>query len=1717
MKVRTKHFILSIFVAALLGGSLSLAQGNSFFHLLGAATLPYTWTGLAGDNNWNTSGNWSDNLVPGVGDIARFNGSSCSGANCDATINANISVLGVIINGGYAGTITQATTYTVNIGTAGWTQSSGVFAGGDSNVTISGPFTLSGGTYTATSGQTLLANGWTYSAGTFNHNNGLLRFDNNGVYTTQTFTIALPGVVTLYKLRYTGGRGSATDNYTYNITTGSFDVQNEFQIGRYTGTGSIRAAGGAIALKGNLIVDDFGIVSGSYTPSNLTLDGTGAQTYTATGAGLLPNLIINKTAGTVTPVAGTTGLSVQSFTLTQGSFTGPAGNFRVGGSFTLPSGVTLTPNGTTYDFANYNFGGSQSYTITLDQTLDCVGINFGGGISGSSSTTTWTLAGTSGVINATGGLNIRNINAGTGAIIVNGGALNIAGNATSGAYAGTTGTTPVTFNGTGAQTYTKSGSGGNHGGQWIINKASGTLALATAVTLAGSGQDVTITTGTLNLAGFNLTIPDVLTIDTNGILLCNGGTLTAGSYSILGQISCGTGSGITWTGLAGDNLWSTAGNWTNNTIPGASDIALFNSACSFANCNAQIDLNLSVKGIQLMSSYLGTLTQNTTRTLTFGTSGFIQAGGTFAGGDSAITANGSVSFTGGTFTSTSGVFTLDATAFTVSGSPTYNHNNGKFRFASTGSIPTITPGSFQFYDVDIGNGTAATYSTISGTLTILNNLTVNLLTSCCSGTIVGGTIQAKGNVTFSGNGNGGSTTLVISGSANQTVTGASTATIPHFQIASTGGTVTLAGTLRFGGNFTHTSGTVDAGTSIANFRGSGTITTTASLGFYDVLFGGPSVTSAFTVSGTVLVNNALTFEFGTSCCGSIVAGGTIQAKGNVTYIGNGNGGSTNLTLSGSGNQTLTSVVTSQINNLTIASTGGTVTFSGSLRTSSNFTYTSGTVDASTSTVIFYQTGTITPGSISFNTVNFGYGYPNYHIISGTVTVLGALTIDYGVSCCSSVINSGTIEAFGNVTFQGTANGGTTTVIVKGSGNQTVSGVATTYTPNLTIASTGGSVTLSGTIRPNGNYTWTSGTVVPGTSVLSFVGTNTHVFGAFTYNDVTFTGSNATSNLSSGTLNVNGTLTFTDTNSSPPGSINSGTINAAGNVVFASFGKLGTATLNYTGTTSNTLTIGSSSSTLSTTHIVSKTGGGQLSLVANTSYSTAGRDFSVTSGTLNLAGYDFTVNDVFTVGASGIVNCSGGEFFVGTLTNGGTINCPGYSTYQFNWTGTSGDGNWNTAANWQGGVVPTSTDVVVFKDTYCGANCNATMNVAVSIKGIEMQSGYSGTITQGAGNTITVGAKGWKQTAGIFTGNNAAISNSGVFNLSGGTYTAPSATLSQAGNITISGTPTLNAGTSTLSLTNSGTMTFTPGSVSWNHVTFTGPAACNSWNLAGGTLNVNGTLTLASLAWCTSSPRSIDNGTIRAYGNIALSDAGAIGTATLKVSGNASGQTISTNGTAWMPGLTIEAGVNNVTLPAANLNLSKDYIVTSVGTLTTTGSTLSFIPSGAMSVRPGTATYNNVTFTVSGSCGSFDLGGDTLNVGGTLTIGSDGWCSGTNRPINNGTLKAYKNVTMSSNGYNGTAVVRMAGNATGQTITGTASAAIALLTFDHGANSLSMSGTVKVTGASTVVTGDISMSGAAFTTGTLALNGTTITKSGGILTVGGVVAGTGSLHGGTVAP
>ena len=94
-----------------------------------------------------------------------------------------------------------------------------------------------------------------------------------------------------------------------------------------------------------------------------------------------------------------------------------------------------------------------------------------------------------------------------------------------------------------------------------------------------------------------------------------------------------------------------------------------------------------------------------------------------------------------------------------------------------------------------------------------------------------------------------------------------------------------------------------------------------------------------------------------------------------------------------------------------------------------------------------------------------------------------------------------------------------------------------------------------------------------------------------------------------------------------------------------------------------------------------------------------------------------------------------------------------------WTNGSGDGLWSTAGNWQGGVVPGANDVATFDGSAVG---NCTIDTTVNVAGIDITSGYTGTVSM----TQTPGADG---TGGTITHDGSYAVHTFT---SSGTFTAP---------------------------------------------------------------------------------------------------------------------------------------------------------------------------------------------------------------------------------------------------------------------------------------------------------------------------------------------------------
>lgn len=351
-------------------------------------------------------------------------------------------------------------------------------------------------------------------------------------------------------------------------------------------------------------------------------------------------------------------------------------------------------------------------------------------------------------------------------------------------------------------------------------------------------------------------------------------------------------------------------------------------------------------------------------------------------------------------------------------------------------------------------------------------------------------------------------------------------------------------------------------------------------------------------------------------------------------------------------------------------------------------------------------------------------------------------------------------------------------------------------------------------------------------------------------------------------------------------------------------------------------------------------------------------------------------------------------------------------------------NWSCGYNWGGDVAPTSADIATFDNT---SDKDATIDSAINVAGIDINSGYDGTITQNA--AITVGTSNFDQAAGTFLGGSDTMTITGSYALSGGDFTSTS------GNMTISASLNLSGGNFTH---NGGTVSFVGASATsiscsgtpFNLVQF-------NKNGRGGITTINAGCTVPVGSGQTSTfagtyigftPSTVLNnyGTIVAgdgWGVTKTDECGAIwwinnydtgvisiGSGTFTVGGCIGNiynyGTIDHDGTGWTGGGIVNEDADaSVGYAGTDLSLKSDLIVD-----------LGSFPNG-----------KNVTFTsgVNGTlnCGDVTLGdmivdkvSNSLSLGSSCSVGNMTSSSGTiNNPASAYTIYATGDVALSSSG------------------------------------------------------------------------------------------------------
>ena len=593
--------------------------------------------------------------------------------------------------------------------------------------------------------------------------------------------------------------------------------------------------------------------------------------------------------------------------------------------------------------------------------------------------------------------------------------------------------------------------------------------------------------------------------------------------------------------------------------------------------------------------------------------------------------------------------------------------------------------------------------------------------------------------------------------------------------------------------------------------------------------------------------------------------------------------------------------------------------------------------------------------------------------AGTIEVSGTLTL-----LSDTVDNSGglvTIDAGGVLAMTGadTISGGTVTVssggqlIASGSSDTIEDSASVTIDSGGLLAVSGGTLTLTDDQVTNDqaiNVISGSLTLTSGTSITNNDAITVEASGLLTLDD--------TSKISGGTITVDsgGTLTMAGTADLISGAIldNSGTVNANGTDTW-------------------------SADTVSNSHAIDVSGSLTLNSGSSITNATTGDTITVDSNaTLTLDDTSKIVGGTITVDSGGTLTMAGTADLISgaILDNSGTVNANGTDTWSADTVSNSHaiDVSGSLTLNSGSSITNATTGDTITVDS----NATLTLDDTSKIVG--------GTITVDSGGTLTMAG-----TADLISG--AILDNSGTVNANG-TDTWSADTVSNSHAIDVSGSLTLNSGSSITNATTGDTITVD------SNATLT---LDDTSKIVGGTITVDsgGTLTMAG----SSTGDGIDGATLDVSGTLKMTGTDAISGGTVDISSG--GQLIASGGSD-----TIEDSAS-VTIASGGL------LEVSGGTLTLSADTVTNdqdikVISGSLTLNSGTSVTNNDAITVEAS-GLLTLDDTSKIVGGTITVDSGG-------------------------------TLTMAGSSTGDGIDGA---------------TLDVSGTLKMTGADTISGGTVTVS------------------------------------------
>ena len=1228
------------------------------------------------------------------------------------------------------------------------------------------------------------------------------------------------GAVDYYRLSVSAGALTLSGNLSTaeNLVVSGGLLSVGGQTLNVSGSLAVSGSGGVSVTTGSVsLARDWSVTAGASFDAGLstvTFAGTANQALASGGADVnhdFNNLIINKTAGTVTTAA--------------------ANAIAVAGNFSVSAGTfNSAANGTAVEAAgNLVVNGSVSSGSALFQV--------GGNASGSGG---WSVTGDGADADVGGSFTVA------GFTLVSG-EITIGGNTTFTTLSQTGGT--VILDGSAAQTLTTAGqqfvnlslSGTNTVTPSGALKVSGTLDVAAGATLSLAGN-------TVNVAA--LTNAGTLTLDTSG-----GGSLAFGSFgssgtvSVAGVSTIGVPGAFTNTGtltlsaatalsVGGDAALGSAGaGWGNLALSMSGNPASLSAGQPFGSLSTTGTASVSLGSALSLS---GSLTVGSGMTLTTGVNGLSSAslvcdGILNAGAQTAAfsvtgaAANSTANpANGGTITFGSGTVTLGSLTI---GTARFGAGTGDV--GGTLSVVTLRPsstglrvgGDFTVTTVEANGGTIEFYA--NGGTTVAANAQTLPAVSITSTRSLSADVT-MGSLSIDGGGlSTGSNTLTVNGSVDIK---AGTSLTVGTGTVKVGGGWTLAAT----GSFTAGTGTVQftAGASPVDISGSST--------FHNlhILSDAGGKTLRFTAGSMQTVTNELRIE-GTA--GNLVS--LVSASGGspwtLDYTGSAPG--TNVVYAHLRDSSLT---TGTISAVTSRDDGGNSgwDFNSTMLTWTGTTSTAWAVGSNWD--IGYEPNTGDDALIP-NVVN--------DPVLGETTQIRGLTIQSGGILS---VNGQSLTIGGNLQLTGTLNAsaagsaitaqgdwtvasggavsvGPSTVTFSGGADQTLSNgnsdaVADFY--HLMVNKTAGTVTVSGNaFDVDGDLTVTSGSLDVQTNNIGItIDGNLQIAGSF---------SSGTAAVAVG-LNTGGAGSWTITGDGADADI-------SGNFSVGTF-----SLLNAPSQIAGILIAGDAAFTNLTQDngsLVALDGSGAQLLTTNDK---AFRNLGLSgTGTVTVAGA-LTVNETFSTGAGKTLDLSGNTVNVAALTNAGTLtlDTSGGGSLAFGSFGSSGTvtvagvsmiGVSGAFTNTGTLTLSAATALSVGGDAALGSAGTGWANLALSMSGnpASLSAGQpfgslstTGTASVSLGSALTVGSVTLGDTTALSAGNylltvNGALSDgAGSAGLSTGTGGA-----AITGNVDVT---TFNAGPAEVAVGGDwsvGTFTAGGGTVRFNGTAGSTVAATSAFN------------------------------------------------------------------------------------------------------------------------------------------------------------------------------------------------------------------------------------------------------------------------------------------------